>query len=129
MFKMGTVILFIFLLCVSLITVEADSCDNRCEWTAWKSWSDCDARCAGGVKKRSRGFCCKSDLAHSSELCMKDCNLDYNVMSSRYHDRQGCNQHCYNGGTFIQSYSGYCRCPNRYRGTCCEDGACLYFII
>ena len=128
MLTMATVLLLFALLCINLNTVEADSsCDDKCEWTVWSSWSDCDRRCAGGHQRRSREFCCK----HGLELreCMKDCKLDYDVMSSRFRDTKSCNQLCYNGGTFMSSYFGYCRCPTRYRGTCCEDGVYVYIFV
>lgn len=91
-----------------------------CEWTPWSDWSDCSRECAGGTKRRDRQFCCKLDLADDIERCMKDCKMDYSVHRSGFYDRKECNAFCFNGGK--NTLPGYCRCSDRYKGTCCRNG-------
>lgn len=111
-------ILILIELLPSLVKGDCPANIDRCEWIAWQSWSDCSHSCAGGTKHRDRHFCCDADLAHSAKLCMEDCGLDYDVARLGFHGSRSCNTHCYNGGTYIY---GYCRCPDRYKGTCCSE--------
>lgn len=90
-----------------------------CEWVPWDSWSDCSRQCAGGTRYRDRRFCCKLSLVHDIRLCMDDCGWDYDVARYGFSDSEKCNTFCANGGTYV--FNGYCRCPDRYTGTCCRD--------
>lgn len=98
--------------------IECPANIDICEWLPWQSWSDCNRSCGGGTRIRDRYFCCKASLPPDERLCMEDCGLDYDVKKSGFHDSGICNSYCYNGGTYAY---GHCRCPDRFKGTCCSD--------
>lgn len=104
----------------SLVQGGCEGNVGRCDWTPWSGWSQCSRECAGGNQRRDRKFCCKLDLVNDIERCMQDCGMDYNVHRSGFYDRKDCNEFCFNGGTYM--FYSYCKCSDRYKGTCCRDG-------
>ncbi|KAL4232050.1 hypothetical protein ACF0H5_009628 [Mactra antiquata] len=101
----------VWLIFVPVLKVSK-SCDNRCEWLPWDSWSTC---CGGyGSQTRSRHLCCK--ISYTSEECLRDCDKQD---SGHYDHRQCQNNECYNGGTYRNNHNG-CDCLWNYYGTCCR---------
>ena len=66
------------------------------EYDRCQPWSACTVMCGGGTRTR---------------LC-KSC-----FWSTDKYFTEGCNQFCFNGGTYI---GGQCNCPAWVSGTCCE---------
>ncbi|XP_069125355.1 protein eyes shut-like [Argopecten irradians] len=109
--KNTQIFILVFLTSDLVIAGRSSKWDHcGCRWGSWQSWSDCTRSCGGGTHRRERqvwnhnwpeceGFtaCATGDMAF---------------------DHRACNNFCYNGGTVR---SGYCRCPDGWRGTCCGE--------
>lgn len=96
-------------------TAKWNQCN--CRWDDWASWSTCSKKCNGGTQKRSR-----SVWSYVTPGCNKfeDCATPGSGWQHR-----DCNEICFNGGT----YQYYCRCPPRWKGSCCDEGTVQIFIF
>ena len=91
------------------------ACKKNC-WGSWSSWSSCSRRCgSSGTKRRTR----KISTSCSSYISQSQC-------SGSSSDTASCGRYCYNGGYLM---STYCSCRSGYRGECCEDSMCHFFIV
>lgn len=88
-------------------TAKWDQCN--CRWLDWESWSTCSKKCNGGRQKRSRNV-----RISTGPECTEFEDCASNDSGWQHRD---CNEICYNGGT----YQHYCRCPTRWKGSCCDE--------
>ena len=113
---------FVALILVSFMFVDVKAgCSggvSRCNWTPWKSWSECSRTCGGGTRYRHRHYCCKASLAGDIKACLENCVRSMSYYFSHNSETQSCNTWCYNNGKMDRFIS--CTCSDPVYGTCCE---------
>ncbi|KAK6194951.1 hypothetical protein SNE40_000478 [Patella caerulea] len=106
--------IFLLVLVIVAVGVKADlaptwdSC--QCRWDDWVAWSSCTKECYG------RRYRDRKVWVSNTEGCTEfsDC-----ATSDEGSELQDCNTFCYNGGTYISSYTG-CKCVAGKYGRCCD---------
>ena len=98
-------------------TTTWDRCN--CRWEDWESWSTCSKKCNGGRQQRSREV-----WISNKSVCTEFTDCATHGSGWQYRD---CNEICYNGGTYYNYRN--CRCPPRWKGSCCDEGTVQIFIF
>ncbi|XP_060576865.1 uncharacterized protein LOC132734171 [Ruditapes philippinarum] len=119
--RMTNIILFVVFIVINFTSTNVEAgCPGDvgiCNWTPWKSWSNCIMTCGGGTKSRYSLYCCKSSLANDINACIRDCNHTMDYYYKYRYETQLCNTICYNGD--YQYWNNICNCSDAFYGTCC----------
>ncbi|XP_050405698.1 sushi, von Willebrand factor type A, EGF and pentraxin domain-containing protein 1-like [Patella vulgata] len=97
--------------CVGVIADRASTWDFcNCRFLEWSTWSSCTKQCYGRhYRDRLVRHTVKKGCTEFT-----DC-----ATPGSGHDWDDCNKFCYNGGTYVSSYTG-CKCVDGKYGRCCD---------
>ncbi|XP_050405587.1 sushi, von Willebrand factor type A, EGF and pentraxin domain-containing protein 1 isoform X2 [Patella vulgata] len=105
----------LLVLIVALVDVVAERASTwdfcNCRWAEWSKWSDCTEQCYGRHRRDRKVWISNKKGCTEFAHCATGQNE-----GSEYAD---CNTFCYNGGTYLSSYTG-CICVAGKYGRCCD---------